>query len=370
MGEQVALKWYEKTGQGGDVAVSTRVRLARNLRREVFPGRASAEQKVRVARQVRDALLDGNSVLAGSFRFLPLEELSPGAAASLAERHLISPAFAAGGPGRAVLVSEDESICVMVNEEDHVRIQVLREGLALEEAAEAADRMDTLLGERLEFAYDRAFGYLTQCPTNLGTGMRASLMLHLPGLAEAGSLPRLAANLSKLGLTLRGAFGEGSRAVGEMVQLSNQITLGLSENQAIENLAAIAGQLMGEERRIRAGIEKDPAWQDKICRAAGILRSARLMSAGEAAQLLSLARLGVALGLLEGMEPGEIDGLLVKVQPATLAEGAGKPLDEAQRDARRAGLLRAACRGLEAAYAYLPDRSDRNNGRDGPARRL
>lgn len=337
-------KWYEKTGPGGDVTVSTRVRLARNLRRQVFPGRASLQQKEQVVEQVRAALENYNSVL--QLRFLPLEELPAQAAASLAERHIVSPEFISQRQGRAVLVNEDESVSVMINEEDHVRIQVLREGLALKEAAETADRVDTLLGEALDFAYDQEFGYLTQCPTNLGTGMRASLMLHLPALTESGSMARVAANLAKLGLTLRGAFGEGSKAVGELYQLSNQITLGLSESQAIENLSAIAGQLAGEEKRLREELCGDPRWQDKLSRAAGLLKSARLINASEATELLSLVRLGTAQGLLTGVETGVLDGLSVGIQPATLMARAGKELDGTERDQLRAELLRETLKPL------------------------
>jgi len=342
-------KWYEKAGQNSDVAVSTRVRLARNLRRAVFPARANLSQKEAVVKEVRAALMNSNSVLSREFRFLPLGELSPQAAASLAERHIVSPEFIADRQGKAVLVSEDESVSIMINEEDHLRIQVLREGLALKEAAETADRIDTLLGETLDFAYDKDFGYLTQCPTNLGTGMRASLMLHLPGLSGSGSMARVAANLSKLGLTLRGAFGEGSKAVGEMYQLSNQITLGLSENQAIENLSAIAGQLMGEEKRFREAMCQEAGWQDRISRAAGVLKSARLMSGSEAAEQLSLVRLGLAEGMLEGLEIGEVNGLMVQSQPATLMAREGRGMEEKERDRRRAELLRGACRELRDA---------------------
>ncbi|RKJ39425.1 protein arginine kinase [Acutalibacter sp. 1XD8-33] len=341
-----AKKWYEKAGESPDVTASTRVRLARNLRREPFPARANAAQKEKVVQEVRGALLNGNSVLSREFRFLQLEELTNEAAASLVERHIVSPGFIADRQGKAVLVSEDESIAIMINEEDHVRIQVLREGMALKEAAETADRIDTLLGENLDFAFDQEFGYLTQCPTNLGTGMRASVMLHLPALTESGGMARMGANLSKLGLTLRGAFGEGTRAVGDLYQLSNQITLGLSENQAIENLSAIAGQLMNEERRLRQEMGGSLAWQDKITRAAGTLKSARLLSGGEAAELLSLVRLGIAQGLLADVDLGTMNALSVKVQPATLMTSAGRKLSEGERDQLRAKLLREALEPL------------------------
>ena len=187
------LKWYERSGNSADVVCSTRVRLARNLRRHPFPARASLEQKAQVAQLAKSALLDGNSVLSREFRFLPMEDLSPEEALSLAERRLVSPEFVSDRQGKAVLASEDESLSIMLNEEDHLRIQVLREGLALEEAAETADRVDTLLGESLDFAFDPELGYLTQCPTNLGTGMRASEAWPRPALTASGSMSLLGA---------------------------------------------------------------------------------------------------------------------------------------------------------------------------------
>ena len=169
------LKWYERSGNSAGVVCSTRVRLARNLQRQPFPARASLEQKTQVAQLAKAALLDGNSVLSREFHFLPMEELTPEEAVSLAERRLVSQEFVSDRQGKALLALEDESVSIMINEEDHLRIQVLREGLALKEAAETASRIDTLLGENLDFAFDPEFGYLTQCPTNLGTGMRASV---------------------------------------------------------------------------------------------------------------------------------------------------------------------------------------------------
>jgi len=346
-------KWYEKAGEKSQVIVSTRVRLARNLRRLPFPERASTQQREQVIKEVHDALANGNSVLStalnqGEYKFISAGDLGPFQGLALCERHIISPEFVSDARGRALLVSEDESVSVMLNEEDHIRIQVLHEGLALKEAAETADRIDSVLAESLDFAYDSELGYLTQCPTNLGTGMRASLMLHLPGLTEAGSLPRIAGNLSKLGLTLRGAYGEGSRALGELYQLSNQITLGISENEAIENLLALAGELIKEEQKLRERLLENAKAKDKIARAAGTLTYAQLISGGEAAELLSLVRLGVAGGMLEGLDLGEIDGLMVKTQPGSIIDQAGKELNEAERDAVRAEKLRAAAVKLSA----------------------
>ena len=220
---------------------------------------------------------------------------------------------------------------------------MLREGFSLKEAAETADRIDTLLSETLDFAYDPEFGYLTQCPTNLGTGMRASVMLHLPALTENGAMPRIASNLSKLGLTLRGTYGEGSKSVGGLYQLSNQITLGLSENEAIENLRSITVQLMEEERKARSQMAQDVAWQDKIDRAAGILKTARVLSSSECMELLSYVRFGISVGILQGVTTEELNGLMVNVQPGTLMAKAGKPLDQNQRDVLRATKVREVC---------------------------
>ena len=336
-------KWYEKAGSCGDVVVSTRVRLARNLKQYPFPARASASQREAVERQVKDALLSGNSILSKEFRFVPLENTTEEEAVSLVERHIVSPEFIADRRGKAVLISADESISIMVNEEDHLRIQVLREGFSLKEAAETADRIDTLLSENLDFAFDPELGYLTQCPTNLGTGLRASVMLHLPGLTESGAMPRIASNLSKLGLTIRGTYGEGSKSIGALYQLSNQITLGLSENEAIENLRSITVQLMEEERKARAQMSEEIAWQDKIDRAAGVLKSARVLSSSEFMELLSYIRLGLSTGVQQGVTTQELNALMVNAQPATLMARAGKQLDETQRDVLRADMAREVC---------------------------
>ncbi|MFR3237451.1 MAG: protein arginine kinase [Acutalibacter sp.] len=336
-------KWYEKSGNCGDVVCSTRVRLARNLKQFPFPAKATDPQREAVEQKVRDALLSGNSILSKEFRFVPLENASEEEAVSLVERHIVSPEFISDRRGKAVLISDDESISIMVNEEDHLRIQVLREGFSLKEAAETADRIDTLLSETLDFAYDPEFGYLTQCPTNLGTGMRASVMLHLPALTENGAMPRIASNLSKLGLTLRGTYGEGSKSVGGLYQLSNQITLGLSENEAIENLRSITVQLMEEERKARSQMAQDVAWQDKIDRAAGILKTARVLSSSECMELLSYVRFGISVGILQGVTTEELNGLMVNVQPGTLMAKAGKPLDQNQRDVLRATKVREVC---------------------------
>lgn len=340
-------KWYEKAGKESDVVISTRVRLARNLADMPFPNRMTPDQKAAVERRVRDAILSGNSAIASDFDFVQMDDLSNEQAVSLVERHIVSPEFIANAKGRGFLISKDERISIMVNEEDHVRIQVLHEGLALSEAAEMTDRIDTLLNESLRFAFDSELGYLTQCPTNLGTGMRASVMLHLPALTENGAMSRISTNLSKLGLVIRGTYGEGSNVIGAMYQLSNQITLGLSEKEAVENLQNITMQLISEERKTRASLSKNINVQDKVGRSAGVLKNARLLSCDEYMKLISNVRFGIAEKLLSGITLEDIHTLTVAVQPATMTAAHGSNLSAGQRDILRADEVRKALKALQ-----------------------
>lgn len=340
-------KWYEKAGKDSDVVISTRVRLARNLREYPFPNRMLPEQKAEAEKKVCDALLNSNSAIASLFEFLPMDTLTREQAVSLVERHIVSPEFISASKGRGVLISKDESISVMLNEEDHVRIQILKEGLTLEESAELADRVDTLLNETLHFAFDPELGFLTQCPTNLGTGMRASVMMHLPALTESGAMGRISANLSKLGIVIRGTYGEGSNVVGAMYQLSNQITLGLSEKEAIENLQNITKQLMQEERKARKELVRNIAVQDKIGRSAGIVRGAKVLSCDEYMSMISNVRLGIAEGILTGVTLEEIQSLTAAVQPAAILAEHGANLQPVQRDILRANKVRGALEHLQ-----------------------
>ena len=326
--------WYRRSGDEGDVVISTRVRLARNLPRFPFPDFADDEQKKQIADLIRRSL-QGESLREVDVADLPRRE-----ALSLAERHLVSPVFAEGGSGRALFLSEDESVSLMVNEEDHLRIQVMRAGLDLDGAFAEADALDSHLDEKLEFAFDEKLGYLTQCPTNLGTAMRASLMLHLPALQETRAIHQLAGTVSKLGLTIRGLYGEGSRAEGAMYQLSNQVTLGISEREAIENLKSIAMQIVRQERVAREQFCHEPAYEDRVWRALGVLKTARLLSHEECMEKLSDLRVGCACGLLPDVTLDTLSGLLCDVQPATLMTLAGKDMEPAERDVRRAELVR------------------------------
>jgi protein arginine kinase len=328
--------WYLQSGDEGEIVLSTRVRLARNLEDYPFPLRLDGTGYRQVCGTVERALTDDER-----FRVVNMEELNPATAGSLAEKHLISPEFAAERENRALLLSKDEDVSIMLCEEDHIRLQVMCPGLALREAQDIATEIEGKLRDKLTFAYDERIGYLTQCPTNLGTALRASVMLHLPALTRMRQIPRLAQTVAKLGLTIRGAFGEGSTPAGNFYQLSNQITLGITADAAIENLGAIAKQLIVQERVSQKRLCEEITQQDAVYRALGVLQSARVLGSQEFLQLLSLVRMGAAQGLLQ--IPMELlNEQLIALLPYTLnAANGGQLLPEA-RDMLRAEKIRDA----------------------------
>lgn len=333
-------KWYQLNGREGDVVISTRIRLARNLAGHPFPASMTGDQRREVCALVKDAV-QSRCAHAGEFSYMDMEQMPQREALSMVERHLISPDFAKGQVGSALLLTKDESISLMVCEEDHVRLQVMRPGLMLDEAYAQADMLDTALDEQLHFAFDDRLGYLTQCPTNLGTGMRASLMLHLPALEEKGVLNQLAKTVSKLGLTIRGMYGEGSGSKGAIYQLSNQVTLGISEQAALDNLKGIADQIIREERNARKTLCEDIRFQDRVWRSFGVLSNARTLSNDEAMALISNVLVGVSSGLVPAPTLEDIHTLINDMQPATLMVTAGENLDPDKRDVLRANLARS-----------------------------
>ena len=271
--------------------------------------------------------------------YTELKTLTRSQIVSLAERHLISPEFASNSDARALLMSDNEDISIMLCEEDHIRIQVMKSGLALKEAYELADKIDTEINQSLKYAFDEKLGYLTQCPTNLGTGMRASVMLHLPALTAKGQIGSLASTVSKLGLTIRGAYGEGMSAMGDLYQLSNQVSLGISEKSAIDNLKTITLQLAAQERAAREEASKSIETEDAVFRAYGILKSARILSTKEFMSLISKVRLGAVLGMIK-TDLKTINELMVSMQPATINAFVGKTLSLEERDVERAKIVR------------------------------
>lgn len=334
-------KKFENLKDVSDVVISTRIRLARNLRDYPFPCRLSDEKKCRVASLVKEAILDNHSAISDRFKYIQMSELTQEEAVSLVERHLVSPEFISDRQGRGLLLLDDESVSIMINEEDHIRIQVMKDDMSLESAYDLADKIDTLLDERLSFAFNDKLGYLTQCPTNIGTGMRASLMMHLPALKESNAIGRISSSLSKLGLAIRGFYGEGTEPKGAVYQLSNQVSLGISEQEAINNLRDIAGQLIAQERAARETITKNIVIKDKVYRSFGILQYARLLSNDECMQLLSNLRFGIEAGIIGNIDFKTINRLFIEIQPATLMKNIGKKLTPQERDQIRAKLVRA-----------------------------
>lgn len=331
-------RWYYNAGKDNDTAVSTRIRLARNVVGFPFPARLSVTQKEEFNQQICDAV-KGMTVKGKRLMTVKMDDLSEKQCYAMVERHLISPEFAASRQGRTLILSEDESISIMLNEEDHLRIQVMQSGQAVEDCLETALELEKALSEKLQFAYDERLGYLTACPTNLGTAMRASVMLHLPALESKGAVNSLANTVSKIGLTLRGSFGEGSKADTSLYQLSNQITLGITEESAAQNLVSIADQVIQKERDARKEAEKIVI-EDKAYRAYAILKNARLMSFKELGSLIGILRIAISNGILTEIDNQQLTSLIFDTKQANIAlcnKGADTP---AQRDKVRADTVR------------------------------
>lgn len=335
------LEWFNKKGPQGEIVLSTRIRLARNINEYPFPNKLDTAGKEKVCSLVKDALMNSNSPIANEFEYVDMSKLSNAQAIAMAEHHIISPEFASSTQGRGLLINKDSSVSIMLCEEDHMRLQVMKPGLDLEGAYETADKLDTLLDSSLKFAFDEKLGYLTQCPTNLGTGMRASVMLHLPALTKCGQINSLANTISKLGLTIRGAYGEGTKPQGDIYQLSNQVSLGISEKAAIDNLKSITKQVIAQETKLREKMKDDDEVVDRIYRSLGILKSARILSSAEFMELISLVRLGICLGLID-FDIETVNTLISQMQPATINANENQAMTPKQRDIYRAEKVREA----------------------------
>jgi len=329
--------WLE-TGVDQGPVISSRVRLARNLDAYYFPGWASKDQKHAIWNQSHSLFsnIDTDYLCweMGSIPELDRELLF--------ERHLISQELANKQSDSGVFVSADEMMSIMINEEDHIRIQALKPGLNVKEAWESASAIDDELELTLTYAYSARLGYLTSCPSNVGTGLRASVMLHLPGLVLLEEMDSVVNGISKIGLAVRGMWGEGTEAVGNIFQISNQITLGKAEEQIVNHLEQIVLELVDHELNARQRLmnEKQLIIKDHISRSFGLLSHAKLMASGEALNLLSTLRLGVDLNLINGVNRQKMDQLFISTQPAHLQKIEGNELDPNERDIVRAEMLR------------------------------
>ncbi len=330
--------WYESDQRDKNIVVSTRIRLARNVKGMPFPAGQSNEQAEKAISLCIDAAAQG----ALDFSYLSMAELSPVARQALMEDHLISPDLSKGGKHAGVLLSGDRTISIMLGEEDHIRIQCILGGYALEEAFDMAQKVDDLLAEQVEYAFDDMYGYLTACPTNTGTGMRASVMLHLPAMSMTSNIESMAATVSKFGMTVRGIYGEGSEAKGDLYQISNQVTLGVSEKDILQRLKDLTDMIVKRELDTREKLlsGSEVVLKDKLMRSYGLLFHAYQMNTDEFLKLISFVRMGVYMGIITNISPSTIDTLVIALQPAHMIKENGGEMDLVQRDIKRAEHLR------------------------------
>lgn len=335
-------EWMSGEGPESDVVISSRIRLARNISRLPFPMLATDAQAKEVVSKVGEAAEIQEFNEMGNFALIHMDRLTDLQKRVLVEKHLISPNLAEKSQYGAVLLKDNESVSIMLNEEDHIRIQCLFPGFQLKEAWELASRIDDIFEQKVEYAFDEKRGYLTSCPTNVGTGIRASVMMHLPALVMTQQINRILSAINQVGLAVRGIYGEGSEALGNLFQISNQITLGQSEEEIIENLHSVVGQIMTQEKAARQSLMENQRLklEDRINRSLGTLAYARIIDSNEAMQKLSDIRLGIDLGIIQGVSAKILNELMVMTQPGFLQQYSEQRLSPAQRDERRAKLIR------------------------------
>lgn len=345
--EDALSDWMRGTGPDSDVVISSRVRVARNLRNQPFPMLATSQQAAEVLNRLTEVSRSGKLDAYGRFDTILLSDLSELDKRVLVEKHLISPNLANESRGGAVILSENEAVSIMINEEDHLRIQCLYPGFQIGKAWTLASGIDDIFEEAADYAFDEKRGYLTTCPTNVGTGIRASVMMHLPALVLTQQINRILSAVTQVGLAVRGLYGEGSEALGNLFQISNQVTLGQSEDEIIENLHGVARQIIEHERAARKRLleESRIRIEDRVNRSFGILSHAAIMDSKEAAQRLSDVRLGADLGLLQEVTPTVLNELLVMTQPGFLQQTFNEKMSPEQRDFRRAELIRSRLNG-------------------------
>ncbi|MBU5214746.1 protein arginine kinase [Heyndrickxia oleronia] len=339
---QAVSSWMSKEGPDSDIVLSSRIRLARNFKDYKFPTLFSNEEAREIISKVESVLhtdfhLEGNQV-----ELLKMDQLQALQKKVLVEKHLISPNLADDSSHGAVILSSEEDVSIMINEEDHIRIQCLFPGLQLKEALDKANKIDDLMEEHIDYAYSEKLGYLTSCPTNVGTGLRASVMVHLPGLILTQQMNRIIPAINQLGLVVRGIYGEGSEALGNIFQISNQITLGKSETDIVEDLISVVQQIIAQERSAREALIKTSNIQleDRVFRSYGVLTNSRIIESKEASQCLSDVRLGIDTGYIKNVSKNILNELMIFTQPGFLQQYAGGPLRPYERDIRRATLIR------------------------------
>lgn len=333
-------EWLRGTGPSAHIVMSSRIRLARNLASNNFTNKAGKKDLEAIFTTFENAVGKINLFKGATlFRMGDLDQVDR---QMLVERHLMSHEHASNPDGKGLLISGEEVISIMVNEEDHLRIQVMRSGLNLTEGWDMINAMDDALSKELEFAFTPSWGYLTACPTNTGTAMRGSVMMHLPALVMTKQINKVLAAISKLSFASRGFYGEGTQASGNFYQISNQVSLGHSEEDIIQNINGLIRQVIEQEEQARQAllVQNKPMLEDKICRSWGVLKTARIISSQEAIELFSMVRLGVDMGILKHVAHKAINEMFIMIQPAHLQKVEGKKLNAFERDTKRAAVIR------------------------------
>lgn len=338
--EKALSSWMNEEGPSSDIVLSSRIRLARNLKDHRFSTLLELEEANKIINSLEEKLEELKDK--EQLEWLKMSMMQDLEKRVLVEKHLVSPHLAKDSPYGACLLSQDEKISIMINEEDHLRIQCILSGFQLFEALQKANEIDNHIEQKIDYAFDENRGYLTSCPTNVGTGLRASVMVHLPGLVLTKQINRIIPAINQLGLVVRGIYGEGSAALGNIFQVSNQTTLGKSENDIVDDLKSVVEQIITQERLAREALVKTSNIQleDRIFRSLGILSNARIIDNTEAAKCLSDVRLGIDLGYIEDLSKTILNELMILTQPGFLQQYAGGVLKPQERDYRRATFIR------------------------------
>lgn len=338
-------KWLESLGEDEDVVISTRLRIARNIDKYKFPHIMNIEESDALTEEVLEAVKNSEDI----YKFHRIRDLPDMEKLVFVEEHLISPSLLKTLEKSSFLLREDEKATIMINEEDHIRIQVLLSGSNMEEGWRICSEIDDLLESKINYAFHEEFGYLTSCPTNVGTGLRASVMVHLPCVAMTGHLNIMMEGLRKIGLTVRGIYGEGTEGLGHLYQISNQTTLGEQEENIIRKLNKVIYQIVNRERSTRNYLmdKNSLELEDKIFRSLGIIRYSRMISSKEAMLHLSNVKLGCDMGIVNGMDSKGIIKLMVEIQPASIQRNLGKDMTKEERDKNRSQIIRNCLIELE-----------------------
>lgn len=337
------LNWYLQNGKESDVVVSSRIRLARNLSNFPFVTKQTKESRNKLEETVKEIVPS----LGYNLKFVKLQDMDEITKMSLLEKHLVSPNFVMNKENTgAMLINDDENISVMINEEDHLRIQVMTAGLDIENLMNFSIELDEKIGELLPYAYNEKYGFLTSCPTNVGTGLRVSVMVHLPGLEKTGNINKILEVINNFGMNIRGIYGEGSKVAANMYQISNKQTLGISEAEIVKNLKLITEKIIEQERLARKILARDSIeLEDKVYRAYGILTNARKISSEEARDILSEVKLGTDLGIIQELTDLKVKKLELYTKPANLQKYLSKQIGSYERDIKRAEVIKQIIEG-------------------------